>query len=50
MGNDDHLRFWPFPRVGLGFVLVITVDASAEFSLITCLRLRSVLCLNVYSW
>lgn len=50
MVNDNHLRFWPFSRVGFGFVLLITVDASAEFPLITCLRLRHVLCLNVYSW
>ncbi len=49
MENEDHLRFWPFSRVGLGFVLLITVDASAEFPLISCLRLCHVLCLNVYS-
>ena len=49
MGNDNHLRFWPFSGVGLGFVLLITVDASAEFPLITCLRLCHVLGLDVCS-
>lgn len=47
--NGNLLRFWPFPRVGLDFVLLITVDASAEFPLVTCLGLCQVLSFNVYS-